>query len=343
MRKYLPFLLTFLGIAIFCYLTLRTGIEPILSALANVGIRGFLLIVLAQFVMTVFLGVAWKGSTPGIGILRLIMARFVRDAATTCLPFSQLGGMVIGIHATIIGPGDKPGRSSCRHHLPDWPEGIAVNIVDMTAEVLGQIAFVVFALLCLVGHQDAGRFIWPSAIAVVLLSLGVAGFIWTQQHGGNILGKIIRFLTKHITADWSSTLADGADLLQERLESLWKHPFHIAVGSFLHLACWLGGALVTWLCLILLGVSVTIFDAIAIEGIVCGIMSAGFLVPGSLGVQEGAYVALGLLFGVDANISLSLSLLRRGRDIVIGLPVLIVWQIFEAFTLRQRQQTTGSL
>ncbi len=64
-------------------------------------------------------------------------------------------------------------------------------------------------------------------------------------------------------------------------------------------------------------------------------MSAGFLVPGALGVQEAGYVALGHLFGISADISISISLLRRGRDIVIGVPVLLLWQLYEFRQLRR--------
>ena len=67
---------------------------------------------------------------------------------------------------------------------------------------------------------------------------------------------------------------------------------------------------------------------------VSGILSAAFVVPGSLGVQEVAYVALGSVFGVDAAVMLGVSLLRRGRDLALGIPVLIVWQVLEWRALR---------
>lgn len=59
--------------------------------------------------------------------------------------------------------------------------------------------------------------------------------------------------------------------------------------------------------------------------------------PASLGVQEAAYVTLGMIFGIDAKISLGLSLLRRGRDIAIGIPVIAAWQILEMRRLRREQ------
>ena len=51
-----------------------------------------------------------------------------------------------------------------------------------------------------------------------------------------------------------------------------------------------------------------------------------WLVPGALGVQEGALAVLGALFGVPLPAALALSLIRRGRDLALALPVLALWQ-----------------
>jgi hypothetical protein len=52
-------------------------------------------------------------------------------------------------------------------------------------------------------------------------------------------------------------------------------------------------------------------------------------VPNGLGVQEGGYLVLAPLFGVGPEFALAISLLKRARDIAIGVPVLIVWQAME--------------
>lgn len=47
-------------------------------------------------------------------------------------------------------------------------------------------------------------------------------------------------------------------------------------------------------------------------------------------VQEGAYALLGPLFGLPVEAALALSLLKRARDITIGVPVLLSWQLVES-------------
>jgi hypothetical protein len=47
-------------------------------------------------------------------------------------------------------------------------------------------------------------------------------------------------------------------------------------------------------------------------------------------VQEGAYILIGAGFGVTPEMALALSLLKRGRDLVIGVPALGAWQLAES-------------
>ena len=51
--------------------------------------------------------------------------------------------------------------------------------------------------------------------------------------------------------------------------------------------------------------------------------------PNALGVQEAAYAVLAPLFGVGADVGLAISLIKRARDIAIGIPVLLLWQALE--------------
>jgi hypothetical protein len=53
------------------------------------------------------------------------------------------------------------------------------------------------------------------------------------------------------------------------------------------------------------------------------------MVPNALGVQEGGLVLLGGMFGIGPDAALALSLVKRGRDLVIGVPALLAWQLVE--------------
>ena len=54
--------------------------------------------------------------------------------------------------------------------------------------------------------------------------------------------------------------------------------------------------------------------------------------PVALGVQEGGYVVVCGLLGVQPEIAIALSLAKRLRDLVLGVPGLLLWHRTELRT-----------
>ena len=52
-------------------------------------------------------------------------------------------------------------------------------------------------------------------------------------------------------------------------------------------------------------------------------------VPNGLGVQEAAYALLVPLFGIAAPVGIAVSLIKRARDIAVGVPILLIAQAVE--------------
>jgi uncharacterized membrane protein YbhN (UPF0104 family) len=76
-----------------------------------------------------------------------------------------------------------------------------------------------------------------------------------------------------------------------------------------------------------MGETISLSQVIALESLIFALRSAAFVVPGALGLQEAGYALLGPLFGLDPATAVTLSLIKRARDISIGLPALILWQV----------------
>jgi len=328
--KKITILFSILGLALLTGATAWVGAGAVARAVVSIGLVGFVATVACQLGTDLVLGVAWRSACRGIGTRHLTMARIVRDAAASCLPFSTVGGILIGMRATC-----RP--QTGRRRAVEWPEAASANVVDITTEVLGQIVFVLLGVVCLAGHQGSDRFVGPVVLGTVLLAFGIAGFIWTQQSGGTLVRRIATFLGKNIASQWQHVMMGGVGTIQERLEETWSHPGRIAAAASLHLVGWICSAGTIWVAYRFLGAHLSLTNAIAIEGVTCGIMSASFLVPAGLGVQEAAYMTLGSAFGIDPSISVGLSLLRRGRDLVIGVPALLIWQAGEMRRARYRR------
>ena len=54
--------------------------------------------------------------------------------------------------------------------------------------------------------------------------------------------------------------------------------------------------------------------------------SAAVMVPGALGLQEGGYVLVGAALGIPGEAALALALVKRARELALGLPSLVAWQ-----------------
>jgi uncharacterized membrane protein YbhN (UPF0104 family) len=120
------------------------------------------------------------------------------------------------------------------------------------------------------------------------------------------------------------------DRLQAALDTMYGERDRLALCALFHLFCWFGTATASFVGFHALGVPLTWLDAMCIEAILHAIMALAFFIPGRAGVQEAAYTVLGGIFGIPPELALSLSLLRRARDFVIAVPVLLAWQGIEA-------------
>ena len=114
------------------------------------------------------------------------------------------------------------------------------------------------------------------------------------------------------------------------VDKIWRgRRLYLATALVIHVIAWASGTLEVWLTLHFMHWPVSLERAIVLESLGASISSAAFLIPGSWGVQEGGYILLGSVLGISGDMALALSLLRRVREIALGVPGLIAWQLFE--------------
>ena len=303
-----------LGLCLAVYLVSYVGFGAVVSAAVAVGWGGFTLLCLYGLAQLVVLGYAWRVlmPAPGVCIRIFVWGRMVREAATDVLPFSQLGGIVLGA------------RTASVHGIPA-PSVFASTIVDVTTELLAQIAFIAFGLAILVVHAPHGgsaASLTRFSVLGLVLALAAGGvFLALQRFGHNLTLKLAERLLPRAVA---STAAVG-----EELDRIYASRPRVAASAAVHLLGWIAGAIGSWIAFRLIGVHIDLASVIAIESLVSAAKSAAVIVPNALGVQEATYAALVPLFGVSAPFGLALSLLKRARDIALGVPILLVSHVLE--------------
>lgn len=118
--------------------------------------------------------------------------------------------------------------------------------------------------------------------------------------------------------------------LDEALRRLYRAPRRLGLAATNHMASWLLGGAEVCLALWLLGHAVGIGPGLVIESIGQALKAAGFVVPGALGVAEGGLIVVCHFFGIPPDVAIALSLMKRLREVGLGVPALVAWQRIEA-------------
>ncbi|MFI4987913.1 MAG: lysylphosphatidylglycerol synthase domain-containing protein [Alphaproteobacteria bacterium] len=318
--KKLSLALAIAGLAFATLLVGWYGFRRIIDAMLSAGADGFALFCVLQILVVGILGLAWYVIAPakdGGRLAVFVWGRLVRDAAACCLPFSPVGGFVLGARAVTL-------------HGITWSIASLSTVVDLTAEFLSEIAFAAVGLLILLDRYPDGSMTAPVAAGLGVALIAGAVVIWLQRGVAPLFAR----LGRRLLGDWLDGGSAGAAQSQAELATLYGDTRRLALGTAIHMLGWFGKGVGNWFAFWLLGADISLAGALAIEGLLHIILVSAVLVPGYAGVQEAAYVGLGALFGVPPEVSLGVSLLRRARDIAIGIPVLLVWQLFEARRLR---------
>jgi uncharacterized membrane protein YbhN (UPF0104 family) len=142
-----------------------------------------------------------------------------------------------------------------------------------------------------------------------------------QRYGHRLTAQIAARLLPRAAAQ---TAAVGA-----MLDAIHATRARVALSCAVHLLAWIASGTFTWIAFRLMGAHVDFLFAIAVEAFVAAVRSAAVVVPNGLGVQEATYALLAPLLGVGAEFGLAVSLLKRARDIVLGVPILLISQAVE--------------
>lgn len=303
------------GTATVAYLVVSVGLGAVLAAALSLGWSGFALFCGLGIILFAILSAAWSVLIPRSSISKwptYFWGRAVRDSAGEVLPLSQFGGFVIGARAVAL-----RGVSAA--------EAYASTVVDITTELLAQIVFVFLGAAVFIRHlglhSSHSRLLLPLLVGPLLAALGAAGFIFVQQRGPRLAEKLaVRVLPQAVR---------HAGAFARSIAAIYAAPWRVVLSITIHFTGWMASACASWIAIRLIGGHIGYFSMVGIESALCAIRSATVVVPSAMGVQEVTYMMLMPMFGVGPEIGLALSLLKRGRDIALGIPVLLAWQGLE--------------
>lgn len=254
---------------------------------------------------------AWRASlgTAGIGRAEIFRLRWIREGINALLPVAQIGGQVV------------TARILTRDGLAPIL-AVSGTVLDVTLEAAAQLIFTLAGAAILLATRHDGAWTQWAGASLGLMAAGVAALVAAQRLGGL---RLVEAAVTRLAAAWPVASGWSANGLHDTLMARQADRAAVARAVCLHTLSWALGGVEVWIALAALHHPVGLVDAAIIEALAMTARSAGFAVPGAVGIQEGGFVVACSLFGVPAEAALALSVLKRLREVLVGIPALIAW------------------
>lgn len=314
------------GISLFIGLILYYGLGDVFVAVRAVG-WGLLVISLFHLVPLTFDAQAWRlllDRPIRPSLHQACRIRWIGESVNGLLPAAQIGGEVVRA------------RLASLRGVPLAAAGASVT-VDVTLGSATQIVFSLIGLsgLAILSTEGGDTVIWSLVAGLVVFAILILLFFIVQKAGPGrlVIGLVERLMPRRkAPADARHAHALDREItgIYARRRDLWRSALYRFGG-------WLLGAGEVWLGLWFLGEPIGLAEAVIVESLIQLVRSAAFVVPAALGVQEGGFVLLAAALGLGAETGLALSLVRRVRDLALGVPGLIAWQVSEGLAARLRR------
>jgi putative membrane protein len=303
-----------LGLLLFIGVLVSQGLPAVVATLALAG-WGLLLVALFHLVPLVLdaaaIRVLFDGGAARDSMRDAVLARWAGESANSLMPAGQIGGPVL------------MARHLAQRGLALQDAAAAIT-VSTTLQTFAQIAFALLGVALLglqASHISQLALRTSSLIASALLAVQVGGFYWMQRRG--FFSKVMRAATRFAgKRDWSQWMSQ-AEAIDIAVQLTYARSGPVAASFLLSLIGWLVGTGEVYLILQLIHHPVGWIDALLLESLGQAIRGAAFAIPGALGVQEGGYLLLAPLAGLPPDAALALSLAKRTRELLLGIPGLL--------------------
>ncbi len=313
------------GALLFAGVLVSHGLGPVFATLAMAGwglllvaaFHGLPLLLDAAAICALFDATVARGSWSDA-----LLARWAGESANSLMPIGQVAGPVV--------------MARCLSHrgMP-MQDSVAAITVSTTLQGLAQVVFALIGVASLTMqagldlHATRSRHAvgWSLLVAGIVLAVPVVLFYLVQRRGlfGRSMHAIARFWGRR---DWSQ-LTSRAEAIDLAVEKTYVRGGRTLASFVLSLAGWLVGTGEVYLILQFIGSPVGWVDALMLESLGQAIRGAAFAIPGALGVQEGGYLLLAPFAGLPPDAALALSLAKRAREILLGLPGLLYLYVSE--------------
>lgn len=315
------------GLALLIALIMREG-SAILIPLAHAG--PVLLWLVPLHALPIFLdSLGWRvllGRWHASRVGSLFWIATVREAVNRLLPAANIGGELVGI------------RLLAERGI-DGVVAAASVTSEVVLTVISQYLFVLIGVLCLLRLTHTVQVVDDVVIGLGA-SLPLVVLLAVLLRYGSVFERLERLAVRLLGEPALSFLAGQSTRLDAAIRELCSDWPRLLTSMAWQVTGMVSGSLETWLALRWLGHPVHFGAAVALESLTMTVRNFAFFVPAGLGVQEASLVGFGALLGINGELALALSLVKRMREILFGMPALLSWYWMEG--RRELQHVRGS-
>ncbi len=306
-------LLLALGLGLTVFFILHAGPARIWGMLREAGWWVALLAV-AHFAYIAILAMAWRSLLHANGanapFRDIFYYRWVADGSQALLPGPEVAGDVMR------------GYLLARHR----PEvggtvSAAVIIVELTLRMVSLALFIGCGLSLL---AIRGQSATDTAVAGAILIVMLGSLVYAQR--ANLLRKLATRLERRAERDRWLRFAGSINGVDDTIGTIYGETRALARTAGWHFLSFFFAAAEIWMLLYAVHQFIGARDMVVFESVGRAAANAGFFMPAGLGAQEGGYLLGAHLVGLTAAVGVAVSLLKRLRDVLVGIPALaLLW------------------
>jgi uncharacterized protein (TIRG00374 family) len=307
--RHLKLVYLIIGAALLGFVAVQTDLTQVWAMALKVGLWGFvaiLLLYLTAFAidaLTFHMALVETPLTAG-WFWRIFNIRLVGEMFNAVLPAGGMGGEPV--KALILkrryGVGLKAGTASL-------VLGKTVNMIALVLFLAGGFAFMLQSAELPVFYKTIG------GLGLAAFALSILAFFIIQRV--RLTSRLSRRLSKlpggHRIAHRIEQISEFDNML---VHFYSQHGVRFLLAVVLAFINWLLGIGEVWIISWLLGHPVSFIDAWIIEAAIQLVRTAAFIMPASLGVQEGAFLLLYTAITGSPDLGLAVALVRRARELV---------------------------
>lgn len=243
----------------------------------------------------------------------------VREGVNNVLPVARVGGELVGIRLL-----HKRGVSIALAG--------ACTIILLTLTVMALYLLILAGIALLLSNIPSQRVTGP-LIAGLLAIVPLLMLMVLVERDGRLFSWLERLISRLTGGHKLLTYWVEPAELDADIRAYYRRWRVLAVAGVWKLSSLAAEAAEVWVIMWLLAAPVPVWQAIVLESASLAARGGAFVVPAGIGVQEGSFVLVGSLLGIPAEFAISISLAKRFRELIFGVPSILSWQWYEGHLL----------